>query len=116
MNGPDTLIFMIIIKNGMHSEESMNSGWGADEWARYPDIYDNYKKWYALRNDTWEEEMATLEEADAETIKNGGRLNEDWPAAKKVDGAPPFWWRYVARPLERPRRTEYDDMCTRYRG
>ena len=28
---------------------------------RYPDIYDNYKKWKALRNDTWEEEMRTLE-------------------------------------------------------
>ena len=39
----------------------MNNYWGADDWARFPDIYDNYKKWYALRNDTWEEEMATLE-------------------------------------------------------
>lgn len=103
--------------NMQHAHEDiMHNGWGADEWARYPDIYDNYKKWYALRNDTWEEEMSTLEEADAETIKGGGRLNEDWPAAKKVDGPPPFWWRYVARPLERPRRTEYDDMCTRYRS
>ena len=103
----------------------MNNYWGADDWARFPDIYDNYKKWYALRNDTWEEEMATLEvrlkifnmililpmyiftkksklkkinfsflfqEADAETIKAGGRLSEDWPAAKKADGAPPFWY------------------------
>ena len=35
--------------------------WGADEWARYPDIYDNYKKWIALRNETWSEEMTTLE-------------------------------------------------------
>ena len=42
-------------------EDIMHNGWGADEWARYPDIYDNYKKWYALRNDTWEEEMSTLE-------------------------------------------------------
>ena len=42
-------------------EDSMNNYWGADDWARFPDIYDNYKKWYALRNDTWEEEMATLE-------------------------------------------------------
>ena len=41
--------------------EAMNNWWGADDWARYPDIYDNQKKWYALRNDTWEEEMATLE-------------------------------------------------------
>ena len=35
--------------------------WGAEEWARYPDIYDNYKKWNALRAETWDEEMKTLE-------------------------------------------------------
>jgi len=102
--------------NAMHTQqEGMHRGWGADEWARYPDIFDNYKKWYALRNDTWEEEMATLEEADSETIKRGERLNEDWPAAKKADGPPPFWWRYVARPLERPRREEYDDLTNRFK-
>ena len=38
-----------------------NDWWGANEWARYPDIYDNYKKWIALRNETWSEEMNTLE-------------------------------------------------------
>merc|ERR1712227_496345 len=56
-----------------------------------------------------------LQKADEETIKAGGRLSEDWPAAKKADGAPPFWWRYVARPLERPRRTEYDALMDRNR-
>jgi len=94
----------------MMQENNVLNDWGADDWARYPDIYDNYKKWKALRNDTWEEEMRTLEEADAATIAAGGRLSDDFPAAKEVDGPPPFWWRYVTRPLERPRRQDFDDM------
>ena len=42
-------------------EVKITSQWGAEEWARYPDIYDNYKKWSALRAETWDEEMKTLE-------------------------------------------------------
>ena len=44
-----------------HEVKLRNEWWGANEWARYPDIYDNYKKWIALRNETWSEEMNTLE-------------------------------------------------------
>merc|ERR1711935_849861 len=29
-------------------EVKITAQWGAEEWARYPDIYDNYKKWSAL--------------------------------------------------------------------
>ena len=39
----------------------MASEWSAEEWARYPDIYDNHKKWHALRAATWDEEMQTME-------------------------------------------------------
>merc|ERR1712227_343145 len=67
-----------------HEVKLRNEWWGANEWARYPDIYDNYKKWIALRNETWSEEMNTLEEADAKTIQAGERLTEDFPAAKQL--------------------------------
>merc|ERR1711868_333182 len=89
-----------------HEVKLRNEWWGANEWARYPDIYDNYKKWIALRNETWSEEMNTLEEADAKTIQAGERLTEDFPAAKAADGPPPFWWRYVTRPLQHPAATD----------
>merc|ERR1712002_351513 len=94
-------------ENTSHPNDVM-SQWGADEWARFPDIYDNQKKWHALRNDTWDEEMRTLEASDAKKIEAGERLTEDWPAAEAVDGPPPFWWRYVSRPLHFPSRPDFD--------
>jgi len=49
-----------------------------------------------------------VQEADAKTIQAGERLTEDFPAAKAADGPPPFWWRYVTRPLQHPAATDYD--------
>ena len=46
---------------GYHAESIVFSEWGAEEWARWPDTYDNYKKWHALRAETWDEEMNTLQ-------------------------------------------------------
>merc|ERR1719447_1997509 len=70
-------------------------------WSEFGIAYQRFEA-------TSSEEMNTLEEADAKTIQAGERLTEDFPAAKAADGPPPFWWRYVTRPLQHPAATDYD--------
>merc|ERR1719447_813574 len=70
-------------------------------WSEFGIAYQRFEA-------TSHEEMNTLEEADAKTIQAGERLTEDFPAAKAADGPPPFWWRYVTRPLQHPAATDYD--------
>ena len=44
----------------------MMNYWSPEDRARYPDIYEKYEKLQQLRQESWEEEMARLDEHEEE--------------------------------------------------
>merc|ERR1712088_170550 len=61
-----------------------------------------------LRHESWEDEMARLDAHEAEVEDRGETITVALPAAAKVDGLPPFWWKHATRGHERPSRMEFD--------
>ena len=88
-------------------DEKEMDKWPADEKAHFPDYFANREKWQQIRKDTWEDEMKSLQEWDKMNIEAGKKITDDLPAASKKDGYPPFWWRKVTRPLEKPKLMEW---------
>jgi len=87
---------------------SMMNYWSPEDRARYPDIYAKYEKLQQLRQESWEEEMARLDEHEEELADEGETISDALPAAKKVDGLPPFWWKHATRGHERPECNDWD--------
>jgi len=82
--------------------------WTPEERARYPDVMEKVDKLVQFRHETWEEEMARLDAHEAEVEDRGENITVALPAADKIDGLPPFWWKHATRGHERPHRMEWD--------
>jgi len=82
--------------------------WNPEDRARMPDMYAKYEKLQLLRQESWEEEMARLDEHEEELAEMGETITDQLPAAKKVDGLPPFWWNFATRGHERPECNDWD--------
>lgn len=82
--------------------------WSPEERARYPDLLDRVDQLSKVRHEAWDEEMARLDAHEAEVEDRGENITVALPAAAKVDGLPPFWWKHATRGHERPHRMEFD--------
>lgn len=52
--------------------------------------------------------MARLDEHEEELADEGETISDALPAAAKVDGLPPFWWKHATRGHERPEANDWD--------
>merc|ERR1712066_845171 len=62
---------------------SMMNYWAPEDRARYPDLYQKYEKLQQLRQESWDEEMARLDEHEEELADQGETITDALPAAKK---------------------------------
>lgn len=84
-------------------QEAALNFWHPEERAMLPDYFKNREKWLDIRKNVWADEMKCLEDWDKQNIKEGRSMTDALPAAKEKDGYPPYWWRTVTRPLEKPK-------------
>ena len=84
--------------------------WRPEDRARYPDVFERYEKLTKLRFDSWEDELQRVDEADEATEEKGETITDALPAAKEVDGLPPFWWGHATRGFERAEVMHWDWM------
>merc|ERR1719454_2364832 len=56
---------------------SMMNYWSPEDRARYPDIYEKYEKLQQLRQESWEEEMARLDEHEEELADEGETITDE---------------------------------------
>lgn len=100
--------FQRAVKN-QHQSKVMTT-WMPEDRARYPDMFEKFAEFQRMRYDTWDSEMARLDEHEEELANEGETITDVLPAAKEVDGLPPFWWRHATRGHERPELMVHDWM------
>uniref|UniRef100_A0A6F9DLF0 NADH dehydrogenase [ubiquinone] 1 beta subcomplex subunit 9 n=1 Tax=Phallusia mammillata TaxID=59560 RepID=A0A6F9DLF0_9ASCI len=104
-NEPGGVAWERPVKNQV-PEAYMNE-WDPKYKAMFPDYFENREKWYKLKQKTWDDEISWLKEWDKKNIEKGVKMTDAMPAAKERDGFPPFWWRFVTKPLEKPKLMDW---------
>jgi len=88
-------------------DEKVMDKWSPKMKAHFPDYFQKREKWQELRKQTWEMEQDDLKKYDKQLIENGEGISEAMPASSQKDGYPPYWWRFVTRPVNIPKLMDF---------